>query len=237
MERGDAFYAKRGEGHTGDWASTEPIERALSAYLKAYELGDSSAELSVKILQSTYFYATYAEKDKKAQKAALQKAREVGEAAAAKHPGDGPLNYQMGGIWGRWGEVNGIIASARKGVADKVRVYAEKAVSLDPGYASGGGYRTLGRLNFKAPYIPLILSWPSKKEALKYLKKAVEVGPENLTNHLFYAENLYHAKSYDEALTHVGHVLDAEIDSSKVVEDLRDKEDAQKLKEKIEARQ
>lgn len=236
IARGDSFYQKRAEGHNGEWASTEPIEKALNTYLEAYEKGDRSPELAARILRASFFYATNAEKDRKNQKKILQRAIDIGSEVIEKHPDNVALNYQMAGCWGRWGEVNGIIASARKGVADKVKYYGERVLKLDPDYEEGGGHRTMGRLHFKAPYIPLILSWPDKKEALRHLARAVEAGPQNLTNHLFYAESLFKAGSYGDALKHVNVILSAKLHESKVVEDLRDKRAAGELKRKIEAR-
>ncbi|MBI5682843.1 MAG: hypothetical protein HZC45_06740 [Deltaproteobacteria bacterium] len=233
IERGDNFFNQRGENNDGDWADTLPIENALSSYLKAYETGEPSEELIEKILKASYFYATYAEKDPARQKEILNRAIKIGEYGIKRYPNSVAINYQMSGCWGRWGEANGIIASARQGVAEKIRGFAEKVISLDPKYADGGGYRALGRLHFKAPYIPLILSWPDKKEALRLLSLAVGTGPENLTNHLFYAESLYHAGKIDKSLKEADIILDAELNPKKIVEDLRDKKEAERLKERI----
>jgi len=236
IETGDGYFSRRAEGHQADWASTEPIKKALAAYIKAYDEGDRSPELAARILKATYFYATYAEKDVNEQKKALQRAIDIGEAVAEKNPGSVALSYQLGGCWGRWGEANGIIASARKGVADRVKTFAEQTVSLDPEYAEGGGFRTLGRLHYKAPYIPLVLSWPDKNESIRQLAMAVKAGPDNLTNHFFYAESLYDRGFYAEALEQVDMVIHAKPDPSKIVEDMRDKKEAGELKEKILAR-
>lgn len=232
VSQGDMYYQNRAQGHEDDWAATGSVEKAIEAYLKAYELGDDSPELVAKLMQATYFYATYAEKDKKKQKAALQRAVDIGEKALKKNPEHVVLNYQMGGCWGRWGEVNGIFASAREGVADRVRGHAEKVVKADATYADAGGYRTLGRLHFLAPRIPFILSWPRHKKSVEYLEKAVKTGPANLTNHLFYAESLIKSDRYDEALKELNIVLDAEVNETKVVEVLRDKKAARELMNK-----
>jgi len=233
VKTGDELFAKRAEGHEADWANVEIAEKALNSYLKAYESGGKPPELAVKVLKAAYFYGTYAEKDAKKQKEAFAKAVDIGKEALEKNPDDVSLNYQMAGNLGRWGEVNGIMASARAGVADSIKGYAEKVVRLDPAYGEAGGYRTMGRLHFKAPYIPFFLSWPDKKEALKYLRQAVEVGPDNLTNHLFYAESLHKEKSFDEALSHLDRVISAKVNASREVEDLRDKKDAEALRNKI----
>lgn len=233
IEKGDVFFQRRAEGHNEDWAAIIFIEQALSAYLKAYDIGEPTPELVEKILWASYFYATYAEKNPKKQKEVLQNAIKIGEEALKRYPNNVAINYQMAGCWGQWGLVNGIFASAREGVAQKIRYHAEKVIMLDSSYEEGSGYRILGRLHFKAPKIPIILSWPNKKEALKYLSQAVEVGPKNLTNHLFYAESLYDAGLYQEALKHVDIILNAQVNPQKVIENLRDKKEAEDLKRKL----
>ena len=205
----------------------------MKKYMKAYDAGVRSSELIVKIMQANYFYATYAEQNNKKQMAAFEKSIELGEAALAKDPDNVALNYQMAGAWGRWGEVFGLIASARKGVADVMLGYAEKTIELDNKFSGGGGYRAMGRLHFKAPYIPFVLSWPDNKKSLKFLLKAVKTGPENLTNHLFYADTLLKEKQYKVALTEVDAVLNAKANPKKLVEELRDKREAAELKKKI----
>ncbi|MBI5232830.1 MAG: hypothetical protein HY880_00590 [Deltaproteobacteria bacterium] len=230
---GDEFYKKRADGASNDWATTGNIKQALDAYLKAYEMGERTEDVVERIMRSTYFYATFAQQDIKEQKAAFQRSIEIGEGFLKTNPNSVAINYQMAGSWGRWGEANGIIASARKGVAQRVRDYGEKTVALDSSFAEGGGYRTLGRLHFKAPRIPLILSWPSKDESLKYLSRAVATGPNNLTNHLFYAETLFELDVYNKAIEHVDLVLNAPINPERLVEDARDKKDALALKDKI----
>lgn len=233
LEKGDAFFRQRAEGHDGDVALASMIERALSAYIKAYEAGDLSEELAIKILDASYFYAAYSDASEKRQKEVLQQAIKIGEYGLKRYPDSVGINYWMAGIWGRWGEVNGIFASAKEGVAGKIKIYAENTIAIDPKYAEGGGYRALGRLHFKAPKIPFFLSWPSKKEALKFLKIAVYIGPDNTTNHLFYAESLYNEGLQDEALKHIDIILHKDANQDKVVEILRDKKLAETLKNQI----
>ncbi len=230
---GDEFYAKRADGFKDGLVDSSIISNALAAYQKAYALGDESEELAVKLLRATYFYTTYAEKVPAKQKKALTDAMEIGEKILADHPSSVALNYQMAGAWGTWGELNGIFSSARKGVADKVKKLAETAEELDPSYAEGGAYRTLGRLHYKAPRIPFIISWPSKKESQKYLEKAVKLGPTNLTNHLFLAETLFANGNNKKALRQIDYILRAKVNPTKQIEDLQDKKDAELLKKKI----
>ncbi len=233
VAKGDMYYAKRADGHRDDMAAVNIIMSAIDEYKLAYEMGDHSSELVEKTMRANFFYATYAETDKDKQKAAFEHSIKIAEEFLKDDPDNVAINYQISGAWGRWGEVNGIIASARKGVADRVKEYGEKTVAFDADFGDGGGYRTLGRLHLMVPRIPFILSWPSNKESEKYLAKAVKVGPDNLTNHLFYAETLYENGSYVKAMEEVNIVLRNGARSDYLVEDLRDQSDARKLKEKI----
>ncbi len=230
---GDVFYARRAEGFKNGVVDPAMINKALAAYQKAYALGDNSEKLVVKLMRATYFYAAYAEKTPAKQKEALTEAIEIGKKALLQDPYNVALNYQMAGAWGKWGEVNGIFASARQGVADKVKKFGETAERVDPSYGEGGAYRTLGRLYFKAPHIPFILSWPSKKKSQEYLEKAIKIGPTNLTNHLFLAETLVANGNKEKALRQIDYIMRAKVNPTKEIEDLQDKKDAQLLKEKI----
>lgn len=226
---GDSYFSQRSLDHIGARATTTTILRAISSYFSAYNSENPSAELAIRIMKSLYFYIAYAEHDVKKRKKALWKAIQLGEEALKKHSDNVGINYWLGGCWGRWGEINGVFASAKMGVASKIRYYAQRTIELDPKYADGGGYRTFGILHSKAPKIPFILPWPSNKKAIKYLAKAVEVGPENLTNHLYYAETLAKAGQIKKAIRHLEKVINTEVNPEKLVEELKDKQEAQSL--------
>ncbi len=227
--RGDEFFRIRGVNHMKDSAIPAYVKTALGLYLKAYEAGKPSEELIEKIMHASYYYATYAEKDKKLRRKILDRALEIGAKGLEAYPESAAINYWMAATWGAWSKVHGRWAAARKDVAQKIRALAEKTIELDPEYAEGGGYRTLGRLYFKTPRIPLFVSWPDKKKALELLKKAVEVGPKNLTNHLFYAEALLYSGQRDEARKEIEFIQKADIREDRVVEELRVKKEAAEL--------
>jgi len=233
VERGDKFFNIRGEHHLLDRAVTANISNAIDAYLEAYDIGNPDEELIIKIMRASHYYVTYAETDIKLQKKIITKAMEIGEKGLAAYSDSAGINYWMAALWGRWSKIYGHIASSRKDVAARIKVLAERTIELDPLYAEGGGYRTLGRLHFKTPRIPFLISWPRKKKALEYLKKAVEAGPDNLTNHLFYAEALMKSDYKEEAKKEVGFILKVKTDEQRVVEELRVKREAGELQAKL----
>jgi tetratricopeptide (TPR) repeat protein len=68
----------------------------------------------------------------------------------------------------------------------KIRYDATKAIELDRIYDDGGPCRVLGGLYLRAPGAPVGLG--SIRKALKYLKQAQDIAPENLENKLLLAE-------------------------------------------------
>lgn len=227
--RGDEFYRIRGVNHMKDRAIPAYVSTALDLYLKAYAAGKPSEDLIIRILQASYYYVTYAEKDKKLRREAVDRAMEIGQKGLEAYPESAAMNYWMAALWGSWSKLHGRFAAAKKDVALKIRALAEKTIELDPEYNEGGGYRTLGRLHFKTPRIPFLITWPDKKKALELLKKAVEVGPKNLTNHLFYAEALLYSGKRAEARKEITLIQKADVREDRVVEDLRVKKEAADL--------
>jgi tetratricopeptide (TPR) repeat protein len=64
----------------------------------------------------------------------------------------------------------------------------EKAASIDPTYDQAGPHRVLGRIYCEAPAWPISVGDIHK--SLHHLEIAVQIAPENSTNHLYLAETL-----------------------------------------------
>lgn len=81
----------------------------------------------------------------------------------------------------------------------------ETALSLDETYDQGGPHRILGCIFCEAPRWPL--SEGDLKKAMHHLRTAVEIAPENSTNHLYLARTLIELDKYDEAKLELERVL------------------------------
>ncbi|GIS57677.1 MAG: hypothetical protein CM1200mP1_16150 [Candidatus Neomarinimicrobiota bacterium] len=46
-------------------------------------------------------------------------------------------------------------------------------------------------VHFKSPYIPFLLSWPDNDDAIKYLKKALNIGDANPNQMVYLAQAMY----------------------------------------------
>jgi hypothetical protein len=158
-------------------------------------------------LQAFFFKGLFTTQDVHVRRKIYSTGIEIGERFLPEFPQSVALHCWLGILWGYWGEVHSMTASARKGVPAKVRYYAEKTISLDSTFLDGGGFRMLGRLNFKVPKIPPFLNWPSKKKALQWLQKANAIGPDNWYNKLYLAEVLLNQNQIEPAVALLHEIL------------------------------
>lgn len=86
-------------------------------------------------------------------------------------------------------------------IVDKLEV----AMAIDETYDQAGPHRVLGRIQCEAPAWPL--SEGKIDQSLANLRAAVEIAPENSTNHLFLAETLYQLGKTEEACRELERVL------------------------------
>jgi hypothetical protein len=64
------------------------------------------------------------------------------------------------------------------------------SIDVDPGIEEGGGFRLLGRLHDQAPRIPLLTGWVAHDQAIPYLRRSLEIGPENVVTQYFLADTI-----------------------------------------------
>ena len=258
LAEADRLWAVRGEGATSGQVPAARIDPVIAACRRAIELDPGSLEPRWRLMRAFYFKGEYTTRDPEEQKRLFDEGKKTGEeaialvrtkvAAATGRPttDEGPValagaareipgaaaTFLWAGVdWGKWALVFGKTAAARQGVAAKIRDDAQAVILIAPTYDDGAGYRLLGRVHHQTPSIPFITGWASRKEALKNLRKAMEVGPRNSYNRLYWAEALrdYDSSRRDEARR----ILEALVADSPspeyLVEDLRVQEDARAL--------
>lgn len=233
----DAAWARRAEDRSGARASARRISEAVARYEEASKDPDA-AEPRWKLSRALFFEAKFTGLDREAQRALLEKARRAGEEAVAilgrrAAPADAdaaPAYFWTAVAWGEWGQIVSRARAARAGAASKIRDYSTKVIALDPKFEEGGGYRVLGRLHDRAPRIPLVTGWVSRKEALRNLRSAVRVAPRNFVNRHFLAEALAGGTAAERAeAIRIERELVAEPPTAeRLVEDLAIQEDAKR---------
>jgi len=226
----DRFYALRGTDFNEETllASSTNIDKAIALYIQAIEntSGSEKEEITWKLIRAYHFKGRYTTSDRKTRKSIYDKAIKIGAEAIKQFPESAGIHVWMALVWGAWAQEHGAFKAARKGVAGKIKEHCEKAIELDETFDEAAPYRVLGTVHLRAPKIPLILRWPSKKRAVELLQKAYEIAPQNLFTRQFLAEALYERDQKRRAMELMEEILKTDGVVRGVVEDAMVKKEA-----------
>lgn len=251
----DRLWAARGEGATSGEVPPARIDPVIAACRKAIELDPDSLEGRWRLMRALYFKGEHTTRDPEDQKRIFEEGKKAGDEAlgvvrkkvssstgratdkdgpvalapAAKAiPGAAATFLWTGINWGKWALVFGKTAAARQGAAAKIRDDAEAVILIDPDFEEGAGYRLLGRVHHQTPSIPFITGWASRSQAIRNLRTAMEKGPKNFYNRLYWAEvlNDYEPSRRDEAKKILEALVADTPSAALLVEDLRVQEEA-----------
>jgi len=212
VEEADQLWLSRDQGSEGPVASAETAQNIVDAYRGLLQTSPKDLSLRWKLMRALYFQGRYTGQSVEEQQATFSDAIALGEKGfeliqkefqadpddkpekiAAKLKGNEDalhLYFYQSVAWGQWALAFGKMKAVRKGAASKIRDYSTVCVLADKTMESAGPLRVLGRLHHQTPRVPFITGWASNKDAMKYLKEAVSLGPENPMNKLFLAELL-----------------------------------------------
>jgi predicted Zn-dependent protease len=223
LQQADEYWDKRGEVFQQSelLADSSNINQAIALYKQVITTatGAEKDEATWKHIRAYYFKGKYTTNISEQKKKIYDLGKNLGKVGLAEFPESAGINLFSAIVWGVWGEEYGILKAAREGVAGKIKELCEKAIALDPNFDEAGGYRVLGRVYFKAPKIPLILGWPSKKKAVEFLEKGLQLAPQNLTTRQFLAEALYSQNQKARAIKLMQEILAQEAVSEGIAED------------------
>jgi len=212
LQQADSLYEKRGENFDQAKliADSTNIDQAIALYKKVIETATGKEKEAAiwKLMRAYYFKGKYTTTDSELKKKIYDLGKDLGEKGLKEFPESVGIHLFSAIVWGVWGEEYGIFKAAKQGVAGKIKKHCEKVIKLDPNFDEAGGYRVLGRVYFKAPKIPFILGWPSKKKAVEILEKGYELAPQNLTTKQFLAEALYSQKQKERAIKLMKEILE-----------------------------
>lgn len=233
LERGMTFYENRGEKHHDLKVDSTNINTAILFFHNELKT-ENGEKASQYIMQCYYYKAAFVVRAKEEQQKNYYKGTLIGEQAIKAYPKNEAILMWYIANFSKYGESLGVINSAKNGLADKVKLYTEKLIALNPKFNDGAGYKILGVINYKVPHIPLMLTWPSKIKAEEYLKKALAVNPKSISNLYYYAEFLSEVKRKEEAKIILKIVIDTPPRKTNLIEDMYDINQARRLLEKLE---
>lgn len=235
LETGISYFEKRAEKHIELKVDSSNINLAIASLKKALSSENDNEKAYEYLLECYYFKAAFVLRTKEQQKKIYLVGKKMGEQALQKYPENKIILLWYIANFTKYGEANGIVSSVKNGLADKVKTYAEKLLELDPHFADGAAHKIIGVINYKVPYIPLFITWPSKQKAEDHLKKALAVNPKSVSNIYYYAEFLSEVKRTAEAKVLLKRIIDSSPRKKYLIEDLYYINMGKKLLKKIDS--
>ncbi|MCF0215552.1 MAG: hypothetical protein HUK21_03655 [Fibrobacteraceae bacterium] len=226
LRMADSCYAARAENAYGDKADAKNVKQMISAYKLAMEDSSVQEKATEGLVKSLYFSLRFVPFPKNKRMEHLDTLYRTAEAAYNKYPKNKEIAHIYATSLSMWGAEKGPLQSVKEGVAAKVRDVATAA----------NDYQILGRAHQLLPYIPLILSWPDKKLADKFLTKALEQDPKDIYNYFFLAELRFDQKRYADALDLIDRGLARGVRTNNFLEDKRGRWHLKELQKKINAK-
>lgn len=222
----DSCYNARAERAIGDKADAKNASLMIKAYRKAMKDTSILEDATEGLVKSLYFSFRFVPFEKNKRQRKLDSLKNETEKAYNKFPKNKTIAFIYSSAVSMWSAEKNPLAAIKDGVARKVKEIAEETKN----------YQVLGRAHQLLPYIPLILSWPDKSLADKYLTMALEEDPGDTYNYFFLAELRFDQKRYDDALNLIEQGLARGVRTNYFLEDKRGRWHLKELKKKINAK-
>lgn len=223
----DSCYATRANKAKGDKANRSQIDKTINLYKSLLQDSLLAENAALGIMRSEYFRIRFATKNEKEKNKLIASAKTLGDTLHARFPKNKEMTSLYATIVSMWGASIGPLKAVKQGVAARVRDLADSA----------GDYQILGRTHQLLPYIPLILPWPDKERALKYLRLAVKNQSKDPYSYFFLGELYFDRKEYDNAEKIIQQGLDLGVRTDFFLEDKRGRWHLKELLKKVKAKQ
>ncbi len=226
---GIELYDNRAEGAVGLKANPENLFKALTIFQNAFNRKEDLEISGLYLMRTQEYIARFIETETEKKKQRFEAERKIGEQLVKLYPNSAPVRFAYISAIGLWAEQVGAMKSAKDGVLGKMKEQVEALIKIDSMYNNAAGYKVMGLMNLKTPYIPFFLTWPSDKEGKRLVEKALKYFPKDHGNNYYYAEVLEKFGLKDRAKLYVNVVLALPCRKELLLEDRKFQEDAKQL--------
>jgi hypothetical protein len=198
LAAGDAHYARRGEGATGQAALPFEIDGAIAEYRRALVLDPRSIDARLRLMRALFFRGGFCgDVPAEGKKALFDEGKRVADETIADL--DTLLRRKKGRVrlegvkdadaaaeayvwaavsWGQWAIFHRV-AAAWQGAPGRIRDLAQAVMAIDPATEQAASHIILGRLHTEAPRVPMVTGWVSRAKGLAYLRDGHRLAPQN----------------------------------------------------------
>ncbi|MCX5868823.1 MAG: TRAP transporter TatT component family protein [Proteobacteria bacterium] len=217
-QKADAFWSDRGD-------LNKALE-AINTYQEVLKQKPDDIQAAVRIAYG-YWWLGKNSTEEKAKMTWHDKGVAAAKLAIQINDREPGAHYWLAVNWAEYGKAKGIIKSIF--LIKPIRQELAKVRELDEKYLKGGFYRVNGKVYCEVPG----LLGGDRKKCYEYYKKAIEIAPDHLVNHLFLAEAYLEDKDREKAREQVDFILNAPLEPDFMPDDRLYKRQAEDLLKKI----
>lgn len=184
-------FNARSENAVGLQANAVNVDKAIAIFDLLYKQGKDPKVVGGYYMQCMNFKGRFVYITDSDKKKAYAKTIVLGNDLVKKFPKDGKIRFELTSAIALSAEINGVVKSIDDNVMAQLLYHTKMLIETDSLYNQGGGWKFDAGLNYKTPYIPLIMTWPDKKRAIEVMKKVLKYFPTDVGANFYYAEALY----------------------------------------------
>ena len=185
------YFNARSENAIGLQANAVNVDKAIAIFDALLKQGKDPKVVGGYYMQCMNFKGRFVYITDSDKKKAYSKTIVLGNDLVKKFPKDGKIRFELTSAIALSAEINGVMKSIDDNVMAQLLYHTKMLIETDSMYNQGGGWKFDAGLNYKTPYIPLIMTWPDKKRALEVMKKVLKYFPTDVGANFYYAEALY----------------------------------------------
>lgn len=194
LQTGINYFNARAENAKGLQANSINVDKAILIFDALLKQNKDAKAAGGYYMQCLNFKGRFVYVSTSEKRNVYSKCIELGNDLVKRFPEDPKIRFELISAIGLLAEVEGVMKSINEGVMPKLIYHTKVLIEIDSLYNDGGGWKTEAALNYKTPYIPIILTWPDKNKAVAIMKNAIRHFPTSVGCNFYYAEALLENK-------------------------------------------
>lgn len=194
LQTGIACFNARSDNAIGLQANAINVDKAIVIFEGLLKQNKNVQIAGGYCLQCYNFKGRFVYVNNEDKKKTYAKSIVLGNDLVKKFPKDGKIRFELTSAIALSAEINGVMKSIDDDVMSQLLYHTKMLIATDSMYNNGGGWKFDAGLNYKTPYIPLIMTWPDKDKAIAIMKKTLKYFPADVGANFYYAEALLENK-------------------------------------------